>query len=73
MRDVKAESVWNAHPIIGYVPLDENGNPYQPKLGSGRHKRTKPVTVYSTMARAITYSPVNSASEVRMFKPIEIE
>jgi len=72
-RDMMAEHQWVNHPIIGYVPLDKDGKPYQPTLGQGRHRRTKPVTLYSTMARAATYSPVKNAVEVRMFQPIEAQ
>jgi hypothetical protein len=67
MRDMIKEHCWTAHPIIGYVPLDEDGNPYQPNLGRGWRSRKKPITIYKTMARAVTYSPVSAAAEVRMF------
>lgn len=72
MRDMVAEHFFVNHPIIGYVPLDEDGQPYKPVLGRGRHKRTKPTTLYQTLARAITQSPVDRATEVRMFQPIEV-
>ena len=70
MRDNLGEHKWVNHPIIGYVPLDENGEPYQPIVGNHYHKRKKPVTIYKTMDRAASYSPVESASEVRMFRPV---
>tara|TARA_R110000824_G_scaffold195383_1_gene378108 strand:- start:39 stop:263 length:225 start_codon:yes stop_codon:yes gene_type:complete len=73
MRDMYKELMWFEHPIIGYVPIDEQGNPYQPINGRGRHTHKKPVTIYKTMARAVTYSPCNSATEVRMFEPISKE
>jgi len=69
-RDMLKEHEWANHPIIGYVPLDKDGNAYQPTLRTRSNPRTKPVTIYSTMARAVTYSPVDAASEVRMFQPI---
>ena len=72
MRDTHKESTWTNHPIIGYVPLNENDEPYQPILGEGHNQRKKPVTVYSKMCTAVTQSPVNRATEVRMFVPIEV-
>lgn len=58
---------WTNHEIIGYVPLGEDGLPYQPILGKGWRSKKKPVTVYKDLARAVNYSPVKSAAEVRMF------
>lgn len=72
MRDMIKEHQWTAHPVIGYVPLDEDGNPYQPILGRGRHSRKKPITIYKHMASAVNYSPVSRAVEVRMFTQIEV-
>lgn len=71
IRDEYRERYWMQHPIIGYVALDENDQPYQPILGTGWNSRKKPVTVYKSMERAAGYSPVNKATEVRMFQPIE--
>lgn len=68
-RNYFAENIWVNHPIIGYVPLDVEGNPYQPTVGNSYHARKKPVTLYK-MSRAISYSPVQSAAEVRMFQPL---
>lgn len=72
MRDTLKEHSWTEYPIIGYVPLDEKGNPYQPTLGKSWRARKKPVTVYKTMARAVAYSPVSSAVEVRMFQVVDV-
>lgn len=49
---------------VGWLPLDKDNEPYRPELGRGRHKRTKPVTLYQTESRAKTYSPINKAVEV---------
>lgn len=68
-RSYFAELQWANHPIIGYVPLGEDGKSYQPTVGRSWHTRIKPVTVYKTMKKAVSYSPVGSASEVRMFQP----
>lgn len=73
MRDTIKEKEWLSHPVIGYVPLDEDGKSYQPTLGKRGYTRKKPVTIYKTMARAVSYSPCDSASEVRMFQPIEVK
>lgn len=73
MRNMYEEQKWTSHPIIGYVPLDENDKPYQPILGRRHHARKKPVTIYTTLARAASYSPVKRATEVRMFIPIEMD
>lgn len=58
---------WVEHTVIGYVPLGEDGLPYQPTLGKGWRSKKKPVTVYKSLERAVGYSPTNSAAEVRMF------
>lgn len=73
MRDDKKESLWVNHSIIGYTPLDEQGKPYRPALGRYHWKRKKPVTIYTTMNKAVQYSPVDSAAEVRMFEPMEVD
>jgi hypothetical protein len=69
-RNHFAEDVWWNHTIIGYVPLGEDGKPYQPTVGRSYHSRKKPVTLYKTMDRAVSYSPVQSGAEVRMFQPL---
>lgn len=71
MRDMLKELDWLEHPVIGYVSLDEKGEPHRPVLGSGWRARRKPITVYQTMANALNFSPVFSAAEVRMFSPKE--
>lgn len=68
-RSYFVEMQWQSHPIIGYVPLDAEGKPYQPMLGTSWRARKKPVTVYKTLQMALKQSPVGSASEVRMFQP----
>jgi hypothetical protein len=52
--------------IIGYVPLDEDGETYRPTLGTGWREKRKPTTVYQTKARAENYSPVKQARQVLM-------
>jgi len=32
--------------IIGYIAVDDNGQPYQPTLRQGYHARKKSITVY---------------------------
>jgi hypothetical protein len=77
LRDAKAESIWTAHPIIGYVPLDKHGKPHQAELSNRyfavKGTRKKPITIYKTMAKAASYSPVSTAVEVRMFETIEVQ
>lgn len=68
MRNSNAEGIWFN---IGYVSLDADGKPYQPILGTGRHLRKKPITIYKDISRAASYSPVQTATKVRMFVPIE--
>lgn len=61
---------WLDHDIIGYVPLDEDGKPYRPhKSGYPWMKKnmTNPPRIYTTIQRAIQYSPCGCAAEVRMF------
>ncbi len=50
--------------IIGYVPLDEIGDPHRPIVGRNYHARRKPITIYKTLSRAKTYSPVGQAKAV---------
>ena len=49
---------------LGWVPLDKDGQPYQPTRGKGWRARTKPITLYKTKARAERYSPVKKAHPV---------
>lgn len=49
---------------LGWVSLDEEGKPLQPTLGRGWRAKKKPITVYQTKSRAMTYSPVDRAIEV---------
>ena len=58
---------WVEHTIIGYTPLGEDGLPHQPTLGKDWRRKKKPITVYKDLKRAVKYSPINSAAEVRMF------
>ncbi len=51
---------------IGFVPINENEDPYQPMLGTGWQSRKKPITVYKTMQMAEKLSPVKKAYEVFM-------
>ena len=72
MRNTEAESLWESHTIIGYVPLDIDGLPYRaPRSGYGFQTQSQkgyhPPRVYQTMKKAASQSPVGSASEVRMF------
>ena len=65
----KEKPNWLDHDIIGYVPLDSEGKPYRPHK-SGYHWQknlTSPPRIYSTIERAMKYSPCGCASEVRMF------
>lgn len=55
---------------LGWVPLDEEGKPYQPMRGKYYHLRKKPVTLYKTEGRAKGYSPVKKARPV--FYEVEI-
>ena len=52
--------------LIGWVPLNEAGDPNRPDLGRDWRARKKPVTVYQTEVRARTYSPVKKALPVYM-------
>lgn len=55
---------------IGYVAIDQDGNPYQPTIGGQYkiHQRTKPITVYSDPRYARKISPVNNCATVHMEK-----
>ena len=68
-RDMLKEHGWTSHPIIGYVALDQDGKPYQPRKGKDRWQRKNPPRIYKTMEMAVKQSPCNTASEVRMFTP----
>lgn len=76
MRDDTKEALWVNHPIIGYVSLDEKGQPVR-KPRSGYAFQTQdqrgyhPPRIYKTIELASKYSPCSSAAEVRMFTPIE--
>lgn len=56
---------------IGYVSLDQDGNPYQPTIGFSVNERTKPITVYKDPRYARKISPVNDVGVVYMerYKP----
>jgi len=58
---------------IGYLSLDQDGNPYQPQIGGDYavHQRTKPITVYKDPRYARKISPVNDVAVVYMerYKP----
>lgn len=72
MRDMESESKWFNHPVIGYVPLDEDGTPYRvSKFRYGREEK-QPPRIYKTLAMAANQSPTKTATEVRMFKTKEI-
>lgn len=80
-RDTNAESKWAAHPIIGYIALNKDGTPYQATVSNAynhmfdkknrKPTRQRPITVYKTLGKAAQYSPVDTATEVRMFQPME--
>jgi hypothetical protein len=70
-RDSVKESSWFEHPVIGYVPLDADGNPHRTTRMLYTKQQNLPPRIYQTMGRAVSLSPVKSAAEVRMFQPIE--
>lgn len=77
MRDTNKEANWFNHPIIGYVSLDEQGQPLRrPRSGytflTQEQKGYHPPRVYQTIEMAVKQSPCKSAAEVRMFVPIEV-
>lgn len=53
---------------IGYVAIDQDGNPYQPTIGGlyEVNQRTKPITVYKDPRYARKISPVNNCATVYM-------
>lgn len=61
---------WLEHDIIGYVPLDEQGQPYRTQKSGypwQKGKQKNPPRIYQTIEKALRYSPCQSAAEVRMF------
>jgi len=64
--DTRDYIAWGKNTIVGYIALDIDGKPYQPILGNGVHSHKKPITVYKTIGKAVSYSPVGSAAQVRM-------
>ena len=66
---------WEVNKILlGWVPLDKEGTPHQPLLGSpsGFYKqKKKPITVYLSQSRAEQYSPVGESKPVFVETPFE--
>lgn len=78
MRNTAAEASWYNHPVIGYVPLGEDGKPYRAaRSGYGfqtqAQKGYHPPRIYQTMAKAQAQSPCKTATEVRMFQQITVD
>jgi hypothetical protein len=59
--------LWVDNRLIGYVALDEAGNPVIPTGQLFGKNVNKPPRIYQTLRMALKQSPCESASEVRMF------
>lgn len=52
--------------MIGWVPVDAEGQPYRTTRGQGIDQRKEPIKVYRIKWRAEAMSPVGRVKEVRM-------